>query len=85
MFLSSQEKEQQNYFSSTKRNFINLLTREDKKFSIVKEFQINYNRFFEENKEMISQDYTKEELHQRVDDLEEALLDIIEMKKQDAV
>lgn len=34
---------------------------------------------------MISQDYAKEELHQRVDDLEEALLDIIEMKKQDAI
>lgn len=34
---------------------------------------------------MISQDYTKEELHQRVDDLEEALFDIIEMKKQDAL
>ena len=33
---------------------------------------------------MISQPYTKEELHQRVDDLEEALFDIIEMKKQDA-
>ncbi len=62
-----------------------MLTREDKKFSIVKEFQINYNKFFDENKEMISQEYTKEELHQRVDDLEEALFDIIEMKKQDAM
>jgi hypothetical protein len=34
---------------------------------------------------MISQDYTKEELHQRVDDLEESLFDIIETKKQDAM
>ena len=50
-----------------------MLTREDKKFSIVKEFQMNYNHFFDQNKEMISHDYTKEELHQRVDDLEEAL------------
>lgn len=61
------------------------MTREDKKFSIVKEFQLNYNKFFDENKEMISQDYTKEELHQRVDDLEESLFDIIETKKQDAM
>lgn len=61
------------------------MTREDKKFSIVKEFQLNYNKFFDENKEMISQDYTKEELHQRVDDLEESLFDIIETKKQDAI
>jgi hypothetical protein len=61
------------------------LTREDKKFSIVKGFQLNYNKFFDENKEMISQDYTKEELHQRVDDLEESLFDIIETKKQDAM
>jgi hypothetical protein len=56
---------------------INLLTRPDKKFSAVKEFQINYNQFYDENKEMISQDYTKEELHQRVDDLEDVLFEII--------
>lgn len=34
---------------------------------------------------MISQQFTKEELHQRVDDLEEELFDIIEQKKQDAI
>lgn len=34
---------------------------------------------------MICQEYTKEELHQRVDDLEDLLFDIVEMKKQDAI
>lgn len=33
---------------------------------------------------MLAYDYTKEELHQRVEDLENDLLTIIEQKKEDA-
>ena len=34
---------------------------------------------------MISQDYTKEELHQRIEDLETEILTLIEEKKEDAI
>lgn len=62
-----------------------MLTREDNKFSQVKSFQMEYNKFFDENPDMVSQDYTKDELHQRVDDLEDQLFDCIEQKKEDAI
>lgn len=34
---------------------------------------------------MLAYDYTKEELHQRVEDLENDLLEVVEEKKEDAV
>ena len=34
---------------------------------------------------MLVYDYTKEELHQRVEDLENDLLDVVDEKKEDAV
>ena len=34
---------------------------------------------------MLVYDYTKEELHQRVEDLENDLLDVVDQKKEDAV
>ena len=52
-----------------KRSFIALLTREDHKFRLIKDFQIDYNNFLKENEDMLAYDYTKEELQQRVEDL----------------
>jgi hypothetical protein len=34
---------------------------------------------------MLSYDYTKEELHQRVEDLENDLITVVEEKKEDAI
>lgn len=34
---------------------------------------------------MLAYDYTKEELHQRVEDLENNLLEIVDQKKEDAI
>lgn len=51
--------------------------REDHKFHLIKDFQINYNKFLSENEDMLVHDYTKEELHQRVEDLENDLLSIV--------
>lgn len=45
---------------------------------------MDYNLFVSENKDMVEQGQTKEELHQRVDDLEDKLISIIDSKKNDA-
>ena len=63
---------------------MNMLTRNDRKFQMVKEFQMGYNRFLEVNGDMVSQDWAKEELHQRVEDLENQIFQLIEQKKEDA-
>ena len=68
-----------------KRNFISLLTREDHKFHLIKDFQSNYNQFISENEDMLTYESTKDELHQRVEDLENDLLDVVDEKKEDAV
>lgn len=62
-----------------------MLTREDHKFYLIKNFQVNYNKFFFSSEDMLALDYTKEELHQRVEDLENDLLSIIDEKKEDAI
>ena len=49
---------------------MNMLTRGDRKFALVKEFQMGYNGFVMGNADMVSQEWVKEELHQRVEDLE---------------
>lgn len=49
---------------------MNMLTRNDSKFALVKQFQMDYNFFAEGNADMLSQEWVKEELHQRVEDLE---------------
>ena len=79
--LREQDESKNRYISNTKRNFIRLLTREDERFYLVKKFQNEYNKFFAENEDMVSQEYTKEELHQRIEDLETDLLTLIEDKK----
>lgn len=55
-----------------------MLTREDQRFYLVKKFQIDYNKFFDQSNDMIVQSFTKEELHQRIEDLELELLTLIE-------
>jgi hypothetical protein len=55
-----------------------MLTREDERFYLVKRFQNEYNKFFDENNDMVVQEFTKEELHQRIEDLELDLLTLIE-------
>jgi hypothetical protein len=37
-----------------------LLTREDHKFHLIKDFQNNYNQFISDNEDMLAYDYTKE-------------------------
>ena len=68
-----------------KRNYIDLLTRADERFYLVKKFQNEYNKFYDQHPDMVSQEYTKEELHQKIEDLETDLLTIIEEKKDEAV
>ena len=61
------------------------MTRSDERFYLVKKFQNEYNKFFDQNPDMISQEYTKEELHQRIEDLETDILTIIEEKTDEAI
>lgn len=51
--------------------------RDDHKFHLIKDFQRGYNKFLTENEDMLAYDYTKEELHQRVQDLEDDIISII--------
>lgn len=51
----------------------------------VLEFQKNYNKFVEENADMIEDADTKEELHQRVEDLYQQLWEMIENKKDELI
>ena len=61
-----------------------MLTREDEKFYLAKDFQNHYNKFFDEQNDMVGYEYTKEELHQRIEDLEDELLNIVQNKKEEA-
>lgn len=67
--LRDQEEAKNKHISSTKLNFIRMLTREDERFFLVKRFQNEYNKFFDQNNDMVVQEFTKEELHQRIEDL----------------
>ena len=69
--------------SYQKRRFISQLNKQDRKFEAVKKFQLDYNLFIQENRDMVEEGQTKEELHQRVDDLEDRLIEIIDSKKTD--
>lgn len=76
--LREQEEAKNRHISTTKLNFLRMLTREDQRFYLVKKFQIEYNKFFDQSNDMIVQSFTKEELHQRIEDLELELLTLIE-------
>jgi hypothetical protein len=63
--------------ANLKRKFLSQLIRQDSKFSIAKKFQLDYNKFVDSNRDMVEEEQTKEELHQRIDDLEDQLREII--------
>ena len=46
--------------------------------SLIQEFQKTYNTFLEENPDMIEDAAVREEMHQRVDDLQDKLCEVIE-------
>lgn len=70
--------------ASLKRRFIGQLLRQDSKFNLSKQFQLEYNKFVEGNSDMVEEEQTKEELHQRIDDLEDQLKEITEGKRDEA-
>jgi len=57
------------------------LQRNDDKDIFVRKYQEDYNKFVDENPDLIEEDVTKEELHQRVENLHDKLWEIIEDKK----
>ena len=48
--------------SYQKRRFISQLNKQDRKFEAVKKFQLDYNLFIQENRDMVEEGQTKEEL-----------------------
>lgn len=70
--------------ASLKRRFIGQLLRQDSKFNLAKQFQLEYNKFVDNNRDMVEEDQTKEELHQRIDDLEDQLKELTEGKRDEA-
>ncbi|CAK83793.1 unnamed protein product (macronuclear) [Paramecium tetraurelia] len=72
-----------NYLMDIQRKFIDLINTPDEKFYHVRNFQEQYNQFVQENPDLCEEDVCKEELHQRVDDLYDQLIDIIDQKRDD--
>ncbi|CAD8194779.1 unnamed protein product [Paramecium octaurelia] len=72
-----------NYLMDIQRKFIDLINTPDEKFYHVRNFQESYNQFVQENPDLCEEDVCKEELHQRVDDLYDQLIDIIDQKRDD--
>lgn len=71
-------------FAEIQRRFLELLQRPDNKFYLMRNYQEQYNKFVDENLDMCEQDNTKEELHQRVENLYDNLFEIIQNKKETA-
>ncbi|KAL4511584.1 hypothetical protein ABPG72_012429 [Tetrahymena utriculariae] len=71
-------------FHDIQKRFLELIQRPDQKFMLMRQFQQEYNKFVELNPDMCEEDQTKEELHQRVEDLHDQLYDIIEAKRDEA-
>ena len=53
--LKCQEEEKNKYIAQIKRKYIDMLTRSDERFFLVKNFQNEYNKFVDENPDMLSQ------------------------------
>ena len=53
--LRDQELTKNKHVYNTKLNYIRMLTREDERFYLVKRFQNDYNKFFDENNDMVVQ------------------------------
>jgi hypothetical protein len=71
-------------FAEVRQRFIQLLVRQDSKFHHIKEYQLTFNRMLDEWFDMCEEDFTKEELHHRVEDLQDRLLAIIDAKQEEA-
>jgi len=46
--------------ASLKRRFISQLLRQDSKFKLAKQFQLDYNKFVDGNSDMVEEEQTKE-------------------------
>lgn len=57
------------YCAEQLRRFLEVLQKSDNRQLLVMDFQREYNAFIQENQSMIEEEKTKEEMHQRVDDL----------------
>lgn len=68
--------------SEIQRKFIQQLCLEDEKIIKVLEYQQKYNEFMDKNNDMIMEEYTKEEMHMRVGDLEQNLWEMSVGKKE---
>lgn len=71
-------------FAEIQRRFLEILQRFDNRQTYVLAFQENYNNFMDSNKDMIEEAATKEEMHQRVEDLHEILFELVENKREEA-
>ena len=69
-------------FAERQRDFIEYLQRMDQKQGEINDFVKIYNEFLAANPDMIEENNTKEELHQRVDDLSDYLVEMIEGRKK---
>ncbi|CAD8115667.1 unnamed protein product [Paramecium sonneborni] len=74
-----------NYQMDIQRKFIDLINTPDEKFFFIRNFQEQYNEFVLENPDLCEEEVCKEELHQRVDDLYDQLIDIIDQKRDDLI
>jgi hypothetical protein len=72
-------------FAEIQRRFLEILQRFDNRQAYVLAFQENYNNFIDSNQDMIEEASTKEEMHQRVEDLHETLFDLVESKRDEAL
>ncbi|CAD8083642.1 unnamed protein product [Paramecium primaurelia] len=74
-----------NYQMDIQRKFIDLINTPDEKFYFIRNYQEQYNEFIFENPDLCEEDVCKEELHQRVDDVYDQLIDIIDQKRDDLI
>lgn len=47
---------------------------------VIKKFQDNYNRFIDDNPEILEDEETKDELHQKLEELQDKLWAMVEAK-----
>lgn len=72
-------------FAEIQRRFLEILQRFDNRQAYVLTFQENYNNFIDSNKDMIEEAATKEEMHQRAEDLHEILFELVENKRDEVL
>ena len=84
-FLRIQRETIANYFNMISQKFIEFLKRPSKKQALLLEFQMKYNKFIDDYPDLIDDNQVKEEHHQSVDDLNDKIFDIVEMRKIESV